>query len=982
VSVGAVDVRVTVFDPKLTTVYTFDAAELMQDFGGGSIQYEDTPAGCGSATLNLGLRDEDIFLRGYWSAMNIVEISTGDAVVTTPFSSGATKVYVDSNAGFDNARCPDIQQAYFFDGSTLTMRVPVATSVGTDGGGQYITIGAPLGGGSIPAYGVGTIVGRRRYCGRIVRVSRPHQRQPQATVTCVGMMKALDNAVGSFTVTDYDVGSAIYQALSQFAGRWPFFYLASGNFPTVGQVYGGSNQTVPVSRFIANVLTGITNGDLWVVRVGHDRTPRLVKLYTSSSNVYAYNVTLRDGVTAFEPQNVLIDAEDASNLFNSVIVVGDTNPVTKQPFRAEVQDTGSIALYGQLDAQPTQNSQCKSTAACAGAAATLLKQSSLATSNNTFRVYTRNDDAAPVNQPAGLASGDVLCGVDNVILTRFDGTGTTRNMLGDSNFNATAWFWTFAAGVAVLPNYPSATLNAVVMTGNGSAFAGGTRADQTAGIDVAVGQALMLACTVDATNVTAGSPQIQIRSSVGGTVLASASIAAGTGATRIHLAVPYTVVSSGILYVSLDANGCTVTNGAHLLFYFPQIERASVASSYVVNPGAANEFGLVSSALTTLDAHGDRWQDVKFQAIQPDWQAAIAQRANAQATALVANRALSPSLDSFFVSASAWPPTFSPSSFVVTVPTFQAVFGDPAHPQIAGGNTFTLPPSTVSWAWLAPDNSWTINQNPEGQIGTIVAGVFSVSIDGDVSGSILYGVFQTDASGVIGAVQKCVIGALNLPVSYLINGLPVTPTVTAVSISTGKSGVYSTPLSINFTITNQPTDGSLSKIMLYYRESGTAVYLQLNSDVPRDGSGTVLTGGATSVTGVYSLTYPDSANLTSYDFAVAEESGASKESAITFLATFERGVSTNLIVDSDFIYASYAGGPPETAITATAWAFDNGDAGFYFQQDAGQQSNELNLLPADVVGEHNITSTPLNAINVTPGQTYTISAFIDATTVT
>src|ERR1700722_16083611 len=183
------DVRVTVYDAIAATVLCLDAASS-GDIGNNSpITYENTPTGCGAAEIPLLLTYSEIVARGYWRAFNIVEISTADNVMTAGCSAGATKIYLDTNAAFRTTSDPDSQQVYFWDGVNLCMMVPV-TGYGADGGGQFIHIGAPGAGGgnpvTLPAYGIGTYVGRRRWSGRIMRRGRPNQKNPIAKVTLVG----------------------------------------------------------------------------------------------------------------------------------------------------------------------------------------------------------------------------------------------------------------------------------------------------------------------------------------------------------------------------------------------------------------------------------------------------------------------------------------------------------------------------------------------------------------------------------------------------------------------------------------------------------------------------------------------------------------------------------------------------------------------------------------------------------------------------
>jgi hypothetical protein len=161
----------------MASVLCLDAYSA-NDLNGGAIEYEDTPSGCGAGKISLGLTYEEVVNRGYYRGLNIVEISSGDNTLKTSAAAGANKYYVTEGTwAFDPAQGEDAQQVYFYDGSKLTMRVPV-TGIGSDGGGAYITTSAPLGGGTVPAYTAGTIIGRRRYCGRIIRRQVTVQRVP------------------------------------------------------------------------------------------------------------------------------------------------------------------------------------------------------------------------------------------------------------------------------------------------------------------------------------------------------------------------------------------------------------------------------------------------------------------------------------------------------------------------------------------------------------------------------------------------------------------------------------------------------------------------------------------------------------------------------------------------------------------------------------------------------------------------------------
>jgi hypothetical protein len=429
------------------SVYNADGSvnkiEVRDDLAGGAIQYEDTPSGCGSATLNLGIFWEDMvtpggsLLNAYWLGRNIVEISSYDDVIQADITSGATKIYVGSRAAYDPAYGHvDTPQLILDDGINVTYRIPV-TGVGTDGGGDYVTIGDPLsypgGPAHVPAYAAGTKIFRRRYTGLIMRRGLWNSRVPQGQISCTGLAKYLNEAVGTFTINIDEVGNAIYNSIDEFVGRWPQLVIDSANFPYTAQAYSGSNQQYTLADEITQILSGgVTNGDTWVVRVGHDWTVRLLRLYSQSCLAYDYNVTLKQGVKHYEAQFVQGADEDVSNFYNSIEVTGDTNSVTKQPYGAIVQDAESIALFGQVDGVPISNTSCKSDSDCALYAQALLNDNAIPRNNYQVQVFTYTDaipSGAGVATPMGLTRGDAILGVHNIKIENFEGAAPNINGL-------------------------------------------------------------------------------------------------------------------------------------------------------------------------------------------------------------------------------------------------------------------------------------------------------------------------------------------------------------------------------------------------------------------------------------------------------------------------------------------------------------------------------------------------------------------------
>jgi hypothetical protein len=283
----------------------------------------------------------------------------------------------------------------------------------------------------------GTIVGRRRYAGRIVKRELTNDRTPKQVITCAGLYNRLDQVNGSFTYTSYDIGSAISTALAQYVSDLPELHIVAANFPVIGLPYTGTNEHVSLLSVIANALGAVTSGDIWVVRVGHDYTPRLIRLYTSATDSYTYTIDIAQNTAApFAVDQVKNVDQDATQMYNVVEVIGDTDPISKQPVRAIVYDSvdanfapiagSSMAIYGRIEATPVSNSACKTEASCAALGRALLNEHSLPAQSSSFKVYTRSFAlladpalAPPYGTPNGLQRGDCLMGVQNVKLTGF-----------------------------------------------------------------------------------------------------------------------------------------------------------------------------------------------------------------------------------------------------------------------------------------------------------------------------------------------------------------------------------------------------------------------------------------------------------------------------------------------------------------------------------------------------------------------------------
>lgn len=743
------DVRVTVFDALMANVLCLDAVTT-GDIGNGVLKYEDSPMGCASGQIPLALTYAQIEERGYWGNYGIVEISTADDTLQTAITAGATKLYVTSTELYDPSLGEDAQQIYLWDGINLTMRIPV-TGIGTDGGGPYITVGTPIAGGgnatTIPAYGVGAYIGRRRYSGRMVKRTRVNSRNPQAQITLSGWTATLSK-FGTFTIQDTDSGAAAYAIMSQFASSWPFLTISAGNFPTVGSDYNGQETDYSAVQMVSDILACVPTGDLWVMRIGHDRMPRMMKLYTDATNTYTYNIALAQGVTAFEPLQVQIVDEDATNLYNSVRVTASNNILTPANTNtdavATVEDGTSITDFGQVDGQPVTQIGLLTTQDCINFGTALLNQNSLPASNAQIRVYVRNDNSE-TNEPLGVPNGDVVRGVDCVTITRFDDTGSVSNQVPDSEFQYTTGpeaLWSLSGLSQQAGTGPNGSN--ILRSSIGAGVAIGYEDGASPYMDVTPGQVISFGGWIDASSCSgAGAPYIGIfNTAVSGSPYDSVSQVNGhAGFVYGQWTVPPGVYQVRFVF---DTGNAIVASSTTIGFSEPMFEVGTETPTYAPNYAAPAMYGIVSSAVTTIDPHGDRYQDIKFAAIEPDWNSAMAARGRALANSIANNTAPGLSISAYCVSSTVGTISLSPSSLTITIPTLNAIFATGTAAQTIHVQSLGLAANATNWVWLSPSGSYSAAQIPD-----------------TVTGSILIGYFTTNASGVIGYTLRAPIGITN-----------------------------------------------------------------------------------------------------------------------------------------------------------------------------------------------------------------------------
>jgi hypothetical protein len=844
------DVRVSVFTPSASGLYLRDVAAT--DLIGGRIRYEDTPAGNGAGELSLGLRFEEVYQRGYWSQLNIVEISTGDdklqhTIATSGFTAGESaagavaKIYVSSTLAYDPAQGEDTQQLYLWDGLNLRMGMPVV-NVATDATGPYCAVAAPSGlwpaQPAVTAFGIGAIVGRRRYAGLVRAVDKPNEKFPKATITLGPVSSAFDEVQDGYTIgalANQDVTSAIALFLTKNASRWPHLNVAAANFAAAtGLTFSGSRQQASVGAMVTDALNAISSGDRWVVRVGHDRTPRLIRLYTQSTNTYTYSVSLNTNGNGYDPVSVDFREQDASGLFNAVQAVGDIDPATQQPVSAIVSDAGSIALLQrQIDGAPISNSAWKTVAQCAAAAQAALNQNSIAKATGSCRVYTRND-FTPNQLPQGLANGDVVRGVQCLTLTHIDGTGTVDNLVADSEgllTSASLARWTFGQftiGTGIGLGGYNVWLTAL---GTGSPSTGQPGLSDVMQVFPGTWTA---SADIDAHTVTAGAMTVSVVN-VANTVTYG-SLSGGAGSSS-HLVGPV-VIPAGVTQVRLrlSTTGATITAGQQAAFARLQLQYGQYRA-YQPNYAAPNPFGLVSSVETTIDIPTlDRWQDVHFAPIEPDWNAAVQQQGNAQDVQRKTNTAPGAGIGSYSFSADAYPPTYAvpPAalSLVLSIPACSAIFGAGTTPVAVPAKALTLPASATSWIYLAANGTWSTQPTSATQAGLIC-----------------YGYATTNATGVIGFYGLAPIGVALGEIARPVSSSTPVITGTAGTPIDKSATTYDQPITFSAN-TNLATWKGITTIAWSYRQHGTTTEIPLpRSDVTGAGAG----GGGSPTTGTITI---------------------------------------------------------------------------------------------------------------------------------
>lgn len=817
-----------------------------------------------------------------------------------------TRFYVLSKKAYDTAQGEDVPQVYLFDGVNLCMRIPV-TAVGTDVFGDYIVVGAPIAGGgnlaSIPATPAGAVVGRRRYAGRIVRRTREYStRLPNAVLECVGFSKRLGEAVGSFAFSSYDIGGVIWQSISNMSARFPDLVINQSNFPAVGASYSVTATDVTVEEVVTNALTAVPSGDIWALRIGHDRTPRVERVYTASTNTYARTVALPVHVGPYEPQNLKVVDQDATSLFNTVKIIGDTDPVTKQVFQAIGSDTTSISTYLQIDAPPISNANLKSQDAVTSFGLSAISNSGIPTSANELKLFCKNDYwPAGATSPNGLRSGDQVRANQAVVVSGMNNSDVVRNQAPDSGVYQGA-LWVLSGAWSVVATGPGSS-NVWSITGAGAVSNAYASAPQL--VNVVAGQQMTLDAWVDPSNCFASgaSPGVAVYSADGTTLIASSVRAPNTAAGQTT---PTTfTVPGGTTQVQLrlGALGATISNGQTLRVGQPRLEVGPVLHAYVDNLVTPNIYGLPTSVVTTVVAAGDSFQEVKYAAVEPDWNAEMTARANAALTAALNNRPTPAAIDQYCVSPDAF--GFSVSGLTLTTQQFLALFALGTTIQTIGATAITLTAGATNYLWLNPNGSFTVKVNDSTP----------------VSNAIFYLWCTTNSTTVTGYMRKASIGVLKVTAGNLIfSTLPVPATTGATITSLGSPTPFAADVNVSVPLTNVPQDGSVTGLAFYFKEHSKTAWTPFET---QNLSGLPSPPASQTV----ALALAQLVNGTTYDFAVGY-AGLATFGPLLVVSPGGGVVASSIVITQPYIIGTgVAAAPSVSAVTITPVASVNGLSG-------------------------------------------------------
>lgn len=160
--------------------------------------------------------------------------------------------------------------------------------------------------------------------------------------------------------------------------------------------------------------------------------------------------------------------------------------------------------------------------------------------------------------------------------------------------------------------------------------------------------------------------------------------------------------------------------------------------------------------------------------------------------------------------------------------------------------------------------------------------------------------------GTIGIFESGVsASAIGIIGSYLIDGVPVTPTISAHSLTpTGLVANVTQSVAITFTTSNQPVDGTLSRIGIWLRQTGATNWTGYsNFDAIQGSTSEAYTG----------IEITDLTNGVGYEFGITYISKLGAESNVLSLGTIS---AASLNIGTDYLRSGAGTAPTITGLTS------------------------------------------------------------------
>ena len=262
-------------------------------------------------------------------------------------------------------------------------------------------------------------------------------------------------------------------------------------------------------------------------------------------------------------------------------------------------------------------------------------------------------------------------------------------------------------------------------------------------------------------------------------------------------------------------------------------------------------------------------------------------------------------IDQYCVSTNARNYTTSTSSLIVGFPAFLAQFAPGSTLISIATANVTLTANATNWVWLLSTGSYSVTTTAT-----------------PTQGAILIGIFQCNASGVMGSVFKASVGVFQVGVGNVnaAANLPA-PTFSGATVANGNSlNGMAADITASVTLTNVPTTGTASQVQWYFRQTGGS-----GTWIPYEGQNLAIAGGAIYPTNPQTVNfeYGDMTNGVQYDLGIGYVGFAGYGPVTVFQSAW---TAKTIAITAPYLYAGSTPTPTVSGATATNGTSGNGIA--------------------------------------------------------